>query len=77
VRHIEDLLDLRRQGARVVLLFAVLHEGIDVVRPAAEIDPVYAQTLKLAAQHGLEVLAYKAVINDAEIFLADRLSVIL
>lgn len=77
VRHIEDLLDLRRQGARVVLLFAVLHEAIDVVRPAAEIDPLYAQTLKLAAEHGLEVLAYRAVINDTDIFLADPLAVIL
>jgi sugar fermentation stimulation protein A len=77
VRHIEDLLDLRQQGARVVLLFAVLHDGIDVVRPAAEIDPVYAQTLKLAAFHGLEVLAYRAVISETEIFLAGPLVVIL
>jgi sugar fermentation stimulation protein A len=77
VRHIKDLLDLRRQGARVMLLFAVQHEAIDVVRSAVEIDPVYAQTLKLAAVHGLEVVAYKVVITETEIFLADQLAVIL
>ena len=62
---------------RVVLLFAVLHEDIERVRPAAEIDPLYARTFKSAVEQGLEVLAYKAVMNEDEIFLAEPLPVVL
>lgn len=77
VRHIEELLALQQQGMRAVLLFAVLHEDIERVRPAAEIDPLYARTFKSAVEQGLEVLAYKAVMNEDEIFLAEPLPVVL
>ena len=77
VRHIEELLSLRQAGARAVLLFAVLHEDIHSVRPAEEIDPHYARILRDAVRQGLEVLAYKARINEDEIHLAEALPVIL
>jgi sugar fermentation stimulation protein A len=74
-RHIEDLLELRRQGARVVLLFAVLHEGIQRVMPAAHIDPVYTRTLQAAFGTGLEVIAYRAEITLEQMVLTAPLTV--
>lgn len=76
LKHIDELLQLKRDGARVVLLFAVLHEDIRRVRPASEIDPRYAQALKNAVNEGLEVLAYKAQISEKELVLADRVPVV-
>ncbi|CAA0091495.1 Sugar fermentation stimulation protein A [Zhongshania aliphaticivorans] len=75
VRHIQELLSLKQEGARVVLLFAVLHEDISSVRPAAEIDPRYANALKAAVEEGLEVIAYKASINEDEMVLSEPLPV--
>lgn len=77
LKHIDELMQLKREGVRVVLLFAVLHEDINCVRPAFEIDPRYAQALKNAVNEGLEVLAYKAQISDKELVLADQVSVML
>jgi len=72
-RHITDLCALRQQGARVVLLFAVLHDGIDQVTPAAHIDPVYASTLREAVTAGLDAVAYKADINLERMVLSTPL----
>ena len=46
------------EGQRAVLFFCVQHSGIHEVRPAAHIDHVYADTLALAVEAGVEVLAY-------------------
>lgn len=76
-KHIEELVELRQQGARVVLLFAVLHEGIQRVTAASHIDPVYASTLGEAVDAGLEVLAYKANISLEQMVLGASLPVCL
>jgi len=62
-RHLRELLALRAQGQRAVLLFCVQHAGIDCVRPAAHIDPLYADTLRQAAAGGVEVLAWRSAID--------------
>ncbi|MGY5450686.1 DNA/RNA nuclease SfsA [Agarivorans sp. MS3-6] len=62
-KHLRELIDMKQQGHRAVLLFAVLHSGINSVRAAAHVDPSYAQLLDLAKQQGVEVLAYKAKLN--------------
>ena len=76
-RHVEDLLVLHQQGALVVLLFAVLHEGIRRVTTAAHIDPVYARVLVDAASAGLKVLALKADISTERMVLCGELPVTL
>ncbi len=55
-RHVEELAELVSAGFSAILCFAVLHTGIDRVRPAAEIDPDYAAALARAIDAGVEVL---------------------
>ena len=74
-RHLEQLMDLKQAGHRSVLLFCVKREDLDTVRPAAEIDPNYAATLKLAVQAGVEVLARGCCITTTSISLDRRLAV--
>ena len=57
-KHLRELIAMREQGARAVLLFCVAHSGIRRVSPADAIDPVYGQTLRAAAAAGVELLAY-------------------
>jgi len=50
-------------GDRAVLLFVVNHSGIEVVRPADHIDPAYGRLLRQAHAAGVEVLAYRALLE--------------
>ena len=59
-KHLEELMLVRRQGYRAVLLFCVQHSGIEKLMPADQIDPVYGGLLRKASAEGVEVLAYGA-----------------
>ena len=65
-KHLRELIAMAALGHRAVLLFAVLHTGINSVKPAEHIDPEYAQLLREAAQKGVEILAYKASFTNKE-----------
>lgn len=65
-KHLRELMNIAAQGHRAVLLFAVLHSGINSVKAAGHIDPKYAALLQQAKEQGVEVLAYKAQINQLE-----------
>ena len=56
-RHVEALTRLCREGRCAALVFCVLHSGIDGVRPADEIDPVYGEALRRAAEAGVGIFA--------------------
>jgi sugar fermentation stimulation protein A len=75
-RHLNELIEVVRTGQRAVLFFCVQHTGIDEVRPADDIDPVYGQTLRRALESGVEVLAYRADIKPGTMALRERLSVV-
>jgi sugar fermentation stimulation protein A len=73
-RHVEELQQLSSQGWRAALLFCVQREDVHTVRPAEEIDPLYATALRRAASRGVQVLAYGARVGLREIALEKRLS---
>ncbi|BBN82730.1 sugar fermentation stimulation protein A [Pseudoalteromonas sp. A25] len=74
-KHLRELIALKHQGARAVLLFVVMHEGINDVAAAEHIDPHYATLLTQASQEGVEILAYKATISAQEITLSQQVPV--
>ena len=63
-KHLRELMAMAAKGDRAVLLFAVLHSGINTVSPAEHIDAKYAELLREASQQGVEILAYKAVFKQ-------------
>lgn len=76
-KHLRELAALARDGVRAVQLYCVNLTGIEAVRPASEIDPLYAAALREAVATGVEVLAYGVEISPEEIRLIRRLSVVL
>lgn len=68
-KHLRELSTLVAEGHRAVLLFAVLHTGIEGVSPARHIDAQYAELLAQAQRGGVEVLAYRAQISPAQMLL--------
>ena len=67
---------MAESGKRAILLFAVLHSGINSVTPAAHIDGEYAKLIKLALNSGVEVLAYQAKLSSNSIQLSKKIAFI-
>lgn len=72
-KHLRELAQMAQNGSRAVLLFTVLHSGIEKVSPAHHIDANYSQLLKYAQEQGVEVLCYKAELSHYEIKLVKAL----
>jgi sugar fermentation stimulation protein A len=66
-KHLRELMQMVTQGYRAVLLFAVLHEEINSVKPAAHIDKKYAELMKQAVNAGVEIYAYKMQTTKTEL----------
>jgi len=69
-KHLRELMEVKAQGQRAVLLFCVQHSGIDKVAPADHIDADYGRLLRAAAEAGVELLAYRANLTPHEISLS-------
>lgn len=74
-RHLALLAELARGGRRAALLYCVQREDVAAVRPAAEIDPAYAEALTAARAAGVEVHAWGCRVSTREIALARPLAV--
>jgi sugar fermentation stimulation protein A len=72
-KHLRELISIVKNGDRAVLLFTVLHTGINSFKVANHIDKKYADLLKQAVESGVEVLIYKANISTKSIFLSKRI----
>jgi len=76
-RHLRELAALAHGGVRAVQLYCVNLADVEAVRPASEIDPVYANALREAVAAGVEVLAYGVVISAEEIRVSHPLPVVI
>lgn len=72
-KHLRELMNMLQNGDKAVLLFTVLHTGINSVKAAKHIDEKYADLLKQAIDLGVEVLIYKADISPGHISLSQRI----
>lgn len=75
-KHLRELIHRREAGDRAVLLFCTQRDDVAAVRPAEEIHPQYARTLRAALARGVEVLAYRAALSPAGIELVRPLPVV-
>lgn len=79
-KHLRELMEMVEQGHRAILLFAILHSGINDISAASHIDPTYAELLTEAANAGVEILAYKAEFsfnnNESNINLHEKVAFI-
>jgi len=73
-KHLRELMNMVKNGGRAVLLFTVLHSGINSFKVAKHIDKKYAELLEQAINAGVEVLIYKAEISPSEICLSKRIN---
>ncbi len=74
-KHLHELAALKKQGHRAAVFFCVQRGDADYFKPAAHIDPVYAETLARVASEGVMILAYLADVCPAGITITRKLPV--
>lgn len=76
-KHLQELIKLKKQGDRAVMLYIIGREDVTNFSPASTIDPKYADLLKEAYQAGVEVLAYQCTLSSEEITVSKGIPVCL
>ncbi len=66
-KHLFELMEMVMQGHRAVMLFVIQRNDGTIFKPAAHVDPKYAETLKNAKDNGVEILPYQAKVFPDEI----------
>ena len=74
LKHLQELRKIVKAGGRAVMLYVIQRSDGTIFKPAAHIDPKYAQTLKEAYKDGVEILPYLAEVNPHEIKLVKKIA---
>ncbi len=74
-KHMAELAEMAKSGQRAVVFFLVQRSDCTHMRPAADIDPNYAESLNTAVAAGVEVLCYSCRLSPDGIELDRRLKI--
>lgn len=67
LKHLNELMEIRRQGMRAVMLYVVQRTDVEIFGPAWDIDPAYSKTLLQAFENGVEVIPVMAHVSPEKI----------
>jgi len=76
-KHLNELESLVQQGHQGMLFFCIQRADVERFKPAADIDPLYAQTLKEVAARGVRIVAYQAEVTPEFIEIKQNISIFL
>ncbi|MGB0749673.1 MAG: DNA/RNA nuclease SfsA [Magnetospiraceae bacterium] len=74
-KHLRELMEMVRGGSRAVMVYLVQREDCQSFTPAADIDPEYAATLRLAATSGVETLCYACTVTPQAVTVTGTLPI--
>lgn len=63
VKHVEELIEARRQGYEAYLLFVVQMKNIRHVEPNWDMQPAFGEALQKARRAGVRILAYDCIVE--------------
>lgn len=72
-KHLDELIQMKKQNHRAVMLYIAQRQDTNKFRIANEIDKTYYQTLQKAIKSGVEVLVYQSKISLDEITIDKKL----
>ncbi len=76
-KHLNELASLVAKGYQGVLFFCIQRTDVERFKPAADIDPLYAETLTKVAGKGVQILAYQAQVTPESIEIGKFIPVFL
>ena len=68
-KHLHELARLKGEGYDAAVLFCIQRADAAICKPAAHIDPVYAETMTWALTQGVRALAWQAEVSPREIVI--------
>jgi len=74
-RHVRELIEAGREGYRTVLLFMVQGVGAELFRANRKTDPLFSETLREAAESGVETYARVIRFAGKKVYLESSLPV--
>jgi len=75
-KHLHELVDMVAQGHRAVMFYLVQRNDCERFKIAADIDPTYADALKMARERGVEVLCYDCTLSPQEIKINKAIQIV-
>ncbi len=73
LKHLQELIQMVKEGHRAVMLFLIQRSDGTVFRPADHIDPDYGRMLRVAFEKGVEILPYLAQVSPTEIKVTEKI----
>jgi sugar fermentation stimulation protein A len=67
-KHLRHLIEVAESGELASLIFVTYHPAAHTISPAAEIDPIFAKMLPVAAAAGVQMVGYRAVARPDGIY---------
>lgn len=77
LKHVEELIEARRQGYEAYLLFVIQMKGVCRVEPNLDTQPAFGEALKLARREGVRLLAYDCLVREDSLELDAPVPVVL
>jgi len=74
LKHLHELMEMKKQLHRAVMLFVIQRSDGKNFKPASHIDPKYAEGLKLAYENGVEILVKQADVSPKEIIIQNNVN---
>lgn len=74
-KHLRELMDVVKKGARAVMFYFVGRTDTQAFRPADEIDKEYGKLFRKALKAGVEVLPYRVQFTPGSIELGEKLPI--
>jgi len=74
LKHLHELIEMKMQGHRSVMLFVIQRSDGNIFKPAVHIDRKYTEGLKTAYENGVEILAVQADVSPIEIALNNNIN---
>ncbi len=75
IDNLHALIQARNEGHRAVLIYCVMHAGVNAIKPQFAEDSAYYLLLQQAMHAGVEIVAYKTTISLESIELNTQLPV--
>jgi sugar fermentation stimulation protein A len=75
-KHLKELMSVKKDGLRAVVIYVVNRHDTTSFRPAYEYDPDYAALFKESIQRGVEHYAYKCTITSNSIQITSTIPVL-
>lgn len=64
LKHVEELIEARKQGYDAYLLFVIQMKGVRYVEPNLDTQPAFGEALKRARRAGVRLLAYDCLVKE-------------